>query len=58
VIFRQSYPELEEIIGRSQAMVPQCFPGAEWFKQEKTWHIPGGATLRMRNLETAEDAAK
>jgi hypothetical protein len=58
VIFRQSYPELEEIIGRSQTLVPQCWPGSEWFKQEKTWHLPTGATLRMRNLETAEDAAK
>jgi terminase large subunit-like protein len=58
VVFRQSYPELEELIGRSQTIVPQCWPGSEWFKQEKTWHLPTGATLRMRNLETAEDAAK
>lgn len=57
VLFRQSYPELEELIGRSQVLVPQCWPGAQWFKQEKTWRLINGATLRLRNLETAEDAA-
>lgn len=57
VLFRQSYPELEELIVRSQTVVPQCWPGSEWKKQEKTWHVPTGATLKMRNLENPEDAA-
>ena len=57
VLFRQSYPELEELIIRSQAMIPATFPGAEWGKAEKTWRLPSGATLRMRSLERAEDAA-
>jgi hypothetical protein len=57
VIFRRSYPELEELIARSQQMVPATFPGSEWFKQEKTWRLSTGATLRMRSLERAEDVA-
>jgi hypothetical protein len=57
VIFRQSYPELEELILRSQTLIPQCWPGAEYFKQEKTWRLPNAASLRMRNLESPEDAA-
>lgn len=57
VLFRQSYPELEELIERSQTMVPQCAPTAEWFKQEKTWRLSNGATLRMRSLEQPEDAS-
>ena len=56
-MLRQSYPELEELILRSQAVIPACWPGAEWAKAEKTWHLPNGASLRMRNLERAEDAA-
>lgn len=57
IIFRQSYPELEEIIHLSQSVIPECFPGSEWFQQPKTWKLPNGAELRMRNLETARDAA-
>ena len=57
VVFRQSYPELEELILRSQTLVPQTWPGAEWAKAEKTWRLPNGASLRMRSLERAEDAA-
>ena len=57
VIFRRSYPELEELMARSQSIVPQCWPGSEWWKSEKTWRIPTGATLRMRSLETPEDAS-
>lgn len=56
IIIRQSYPELEELMGRAQQVVPQCWPGSEWFKQEKTWHLPTGAQLRMRSLESVEDA--
>jgi hypothetical protein len=57
VIFRQSYPELSELITRSQTLIPQCWPGSEWLAGERTWHLPTGATLRMRSLERAEDAA-
>jgi hypothetical protein len=57
VIFRQSYPELSELIARSQVLIPSCWPGAEWFAGERTWHLPTGATLRMRSLERAEDAS-
>lgn len=39
-------------------MVPACWPGAEYYKQEKRWVMPTGATLTLRSLETPEDAAK
>ena len=58
VIFRRTYPELEELIDRSQTLIPSTWPGSEWFKSEKTWHFPTGAMLRMRCLEQAEDVAK
>ena len=57
VIFRQSYPELEELILRSQTLIPETWPGAEWAKSEKTWRLRNGASLRMRSLERQEDAA-
>ena len=58
MIFRRTYPELEELIDRSQTLIPSTWPGSEWFKSEKTWHFPTGAMLRMRSLEQAEDVAK
>ena len=56
IIFRRSFPELEELVARSEVMIPQTWPGAEWWKSEKTWRFPNGAILRMRSLERSEDA--
>lgn len=52
-----SYPELEELIFLSRSIIPACYPGSEWFQQPKTWRLPNGAELRMRNLEAVNDAA-
>jgi hypothetical protein len=57
IIFRRTYPELEELITRSQTLIPQTFPGSEWAKSEKTWRLMNGATLKMRSLERSEDVA-
>lgn len=50
IIFRQSYPQLEEIIVRSLQIYPQWFPGCVWKAGTKTWEFPNGAFLRMRFL--------
>jgi hypothetical protein len=57
IIFRQTYPELEELIHLSRSIVPACWPGSEWLQQPKTWKLPNGSELRMRNLEDVGDAA-
>lgn len=57
IIFRLSYPELEELIHLSNAVIPACYPGSIWLQQPKTWKLPTGAELRMRNLENARDAS-
>lgn len=56
ILFRQTYPELEELIHLSRSIVPACWPGSEWLQQPKTWKLPNGAELRMRNLEGPQDA--
>jgi hypothetical protein len=58
LIARRSYPELEELITRSQTLIPMTWPGSDWMKSEKTWLFPTGASLRMRSLEAPEDVAK
>ncbi len=58
ILFRRTYPELEELVVRSKQVYPQIFPGAEYSESSKTWNFPGGATLRMRYLERTADASR
>lgn len=58
ILFRRTYPELEELIARSRMMYPTTFPGCEFKESSKTWHFPSGATLRMRYLEREADASR
>lgn len=55
ILFRRSYPELEDLIERSKEIYNSWFPGVEWHKTEKTWAWPNGATLRMRYMESDDD---
>lgn len=56
IIFRRTMPELEELIYRSQEIYPAA--GGQWYEGKKIWVFPGGARLRMRYLERAQDAGR
>lgn len=56
VLFRRTYPELEELIARSIEMYPRT--GAKWSDSKKLWEWPSGAVLRMRYLERDFDALR
>lgn len=56
ILFRRSYPELEELIQRSSAMYPIMFPGASFNQSKKQWTFPNGATLKLRFLESSASA--
>jgi hypothetical protein len=56
VLFRRTYPELEELISRSKEMYPQT--GASWNDQKKQWTWPNGANLKMRYAERNDDALR
>lgn len=56
VVFRRTYPELEQLIARSHELYPST--GAEWSEQKKLWQWPNGAVLRMRYLESDRDATR
>lgn len=56
IIFRRSYPELEELIKRAREIFPAY--GAIWKVADKTFVFPGGATLKMRHVETESDCDK
>ena len=56
ILFRQSFPELEEIIECALSIYPQM--GAEYQVGTKTWRWPSGAVLRLRSLDSLEDFTK
>ncbi len=58
ILFRKSYPELEELIARSKQIYPAWFDLSlerAWAASTKTWTWPNGATLKMRSLERDDD---
>jgi hypothetical protein len=53
VLFRRSYPELEELISRSHELYPKI--GGKWNESKRTWFFDTGASLKMRFLERPGD---
>lgn len=56
VIFRNSYPELQEILGRMQIVYGAI--GAKWREKDSTWTFPNGSQQRLSYLDGFEDALK
>ena len=56
IIFRRTYPELEEIEARAHFLYTMA--GADWKSQKRTFIFPNGATLRLRHLDKDKHAAK
>lgn len=52
VIFRRSYPELEEVIRRAKVMYAGM---ANWAEGRKTFTFTSGATIKMRFVENFND---
>ena len=50
VLFRQTSPELEDIIERSHEIFP--FLGGEYLVGKSTWRFKSGALLRLRHMES------
>lgn len=49
ILFRQSYPQLEELQLRAQELFEPL--GAKYKEKSATWKFPNGATLKFRHLE-------
>jgi hypothetical protein len=56
IIFRKSYPELEELIKRAKIMYAPY--GVIYKVADKTFVFPSGATLKMRHVDTEDDCDK
>jgi hypothetical protein len=56
VLFRRTYPELDEIIDQTRKMYRDFYPDAEYKVGTHTWQFPNGATLKLRHIENEADA--
>jgi hypothetical protein len=54
VLFRRTYPELEDLQTKANKMYP--YLGAIWRAQARTWLFPSGASMKMRFLANEETA--
>lgn len=55
VIFRQTYPQLDELIKRSRSIIPRIFPTAKYNRSSHEWQFEGGERLDFRYALTESD---
>lgn len=55
ILFRKSYPDLMDVIEKSQRVIPVLFPGAIYNQQAHVWTFPTGETLRFAFAENEND---
>jgi|TARA_R110000787_G_scaffold56820_2_gene130356 hypothetical protein len=56
IIFRQSYPALEELVQRSTELYPKT--GGDYKVGKSQWEWPNGAILKFRHMENVFDFIK
>ena len=56
IVFRRSMSELDEVLSRMMEIFPSI--GAQYKVAIKTWELPNGSVLRLRFLDSDEDAMK
>jgi hypothetical protein len=55
LLMRKSFPELRDLIDRSEALYPLIVPGAQYYAAIKEWHCPSGAKIEFGYLERESD---
>ena len=56
LLLRRSYPELKEVVNRTQAIYPHAYPGARYVEPE--WRFPSGARLELGYLDRDTDVMR
>lgn len=51
VILRMTYPELDDLVAKSIAIITNCYPGAQYNKSSHEWTFPDGEKLLFRHLD-------
>lgn len=55
VIFRQTYPQLADMVAKSEKWFRQVFPGARFNKAKMEWTWPTGEVLMFRHMAKPSD---
>lgn len=55
VIFRQTYPQLADVIAKTKKWLPMLFPGVQFNEAAKTWRWPTGEELYLRHMSREDD---
>lgn len=55
VLFRQTYPQLEDAIAKTRKWFPRVFPKAKYNESKSTWTFPEGEQLLMRHMMVPSD---
>lgn len=55
IIFRRTYPELQDIIEKSKKWFRLMYPGAVFNESKTFWRFPGGEMLYFRQFQKPDD---
>lgn len=55
VIFRETYPQLADLVAKSEKWFRLIFPDAELNRSRMEWRFAGGETLMFRHMKRPED---
>jgi len=55
ILFRRTFPELDDVINKSLKWIKKIWPQAEYNKQAKTWTWPTGETLKFRHIQRPQE---
>lgn len=58
LILRKTYPELSELIDKSQRYYQGAFPGAQWSEARHMWRFPSGAKIYFGAMQHTNDRFK
>jgi hypothetical protein len=56
ILFRRTYPELDELIVEGKKVLFSAFPGTEYKVGSYEFRMPNGSVLRLRHMENDSDA--
>lgn len=55
ILFRETYPQLSDVVAKSKAWFKLWFPGAEFNEGSYTWKFPTGEELLLRHMRKPDD---
>ena len=58
ILFRETYPQLADVIAKTEEWIPQIFPDAVYNKADHVWKFKTGETLSFRHMSNPKDYSK